>query len=59
MKKIPFCICENKGADQLRSKVTVQLISAFFFCFKDSTLPLLSKSKRARVDKTVFWPQIS
>ena len=53
-KKTCFCICENKGADQLRGNhaadqcscaVTVQLISAFVFCDIQSTIPLLSESE--------------
>ena len=33
MRKPDFCLCENKGADQLRGSfaVTVKLISAFVF----------------------------
>ena len=31
MRKLPFCICENKCADQLCSFQTAQLISAFVF----------------------------
>ena len=31
MRKLTICICENKGADQLRSAVPAKLISAFVF----------------------------
>ena len=31
MRKPDFCLCENKGADQLRSNVSAKLISAFVF----------------------------
>ena len=42
IRKLPFCICENIGADQL---VPEQLISAFVFRYIDSAAPLLPKSK--------------
>ena len=43
MSKPAFCICENKDADQLRgNREADQHLS---FCYKDSTIPLLSKSK--------------
>ena len=31
MRKLNFCLCENKGADQLRSNCEAELISAFVF----------------------------
>ena len=31
MIKSDFCLCENKGADHLRSTVIAKLISAFVF----------------------------
>ena len=40
MRKPAFCICENKGADQLPVEVTTQLI-----CYIDSTVLLFSKSE--------------
>ena len=39
MRKVTFCICKNKGADQLCSN------QHLCFCHMDSTIPLLSKSK--------------
>ena len=47
MGKPTICICETKGADQLRIfAVTAKLISALIcFRYTDSTIPLLSKSK--------------
>ena len=43
MGKPTICICENKGADQLRSNCEADQ----HLCFRcmDSTIPLLSKSK--------------
>ena len=42
-EKTCFCICENKGADQLCGKRTADQ----HLCFRsiDSTIPLLPKSK--------------
>ena len=34
MGKPTICICENKGADQLRGNVTAKLISAFVFAIR-------------------------
>ena len=38
-----FCICQNKGADQLRSNCTAD--QRLCFCNTDSTIPLLPKYK--------------
>ena len=44
MRKPDFCLCENKGADQLCSNCTAD--QRLCFCYNsDSTIPLLSKSK--------------
>ena len=43
MRKHTFCICENKGADQLCSNCTAD--QRLCFPYKDSTIPLLSKSE--------------
>ena len=43
MRKPAFCICENKDADQLR--VNRKADQSLCFCYTDSTIPLLSKSK--------------
>ena len=40
-KKADFCLCENKGADQLRSNCDQRLC----FRYTDSTLSLLIKSE--------------
>ena len=43
MRKPAFCICENKDADQLRSNREAD--QRLCFRYKDSTIPLLSKSE--------------
>ena len=43
MRKPAFCICENKGADQLHSNPEADW--SFCFPYIDSTIPLLPKSK--------------
>ena len=43
MGKPTICICENKDADQLRSHCEAD--QRLCFRYKDSTIPLLSKSK--------------
>ena len=43
MRKPTFCICENKGADQLRSNCEAD--QRLCFCYMDSTVPLVSKSE--------------
>ena len=42
-RKPTFCICENKGADQLCSNCKAN--QRLCFRYKDSTIPLLSKSE--------------
>ena len=43
MRKPAFCICENKDADQLRGNR--EAVQHFCFCYTDSTIPVLLKSK--------------
>ena len=43
MRKPAFCICENKDADQLRGNRKAD--QRLCFRYKDSTIPLLSKSE--------------
>ena len=43
MRKPDFCLCENKGADQLRSNCEAD--QRLCFRYKDSTLSLLLKSE--------------
>ena len=43
MRKLAFCICENKDADQLRGNREAD--QRLCFCYMDSTIFLLSKSK--------------
>ena len=38
-----FCICENKGTDQLHSNCEAD--QCLYFRYMDCTIPLLSKSK--------------
>ena len=40
-RKPAFCICENKGADQLRGNRAAD--QCLCFRYMDSTIPLLSK----------------
>ena len=43
MKKLMFCICENKDADQLRGNRKADQRLCFHYI--DNTIPLLSKSE--------------
>ena len=43
MRKPTFCICKNKGADQLSSNCEAN--HRLCFRYTDSTIPLLSKTK--------------
>ena len=43
MRKPAFCICENKGADQLRGNREADQSPCFRY--SDSTIPLLPKSE--------------
>ena len=43
MRKPTFCICENKDADQLRGNREAD--QRLWFCYIDSSIPLLSKSE--------------
>ena len=43
MRKLAFCICENKDADQLRGNREAD--QRFCFRYIDCTIPQLSKSK--------------
>ena len=51
MRKPAFCICENKGADQLHSNRAAD--KSLCFRYIDSTIPLLSKSKFSGL-----WPSV-
>ena len=51
MRKPAFCICENKGADQLRSNCVAD--QRLCFCYIDSTISLLSKMRNSN-PLTVF-----
>ena len=43
MRKPAFCICENKGADQLHGNCAAD--QGLCFRYIDSTIPLLTKSE--------------
>ena len=43
MRKPDFCLCENKGADQLRSNCEAD--QRLCFCYTDSSIPPLLISK--------------
>ena len=48
MRKPAFCICGNKGEDQLCGNRTDD--QRLCFCYIDSTIPLLSKSKSSNLE---------
>ena len=43
MRKLAFCICENKAADQLHSNCAAD--QCLCFRYIDSTIPVLPKSE--------------
>ena len=43
VRKRDYCLCENKGADQLRSNCEAD--QRLCFRYSDSTIPLLLKSE--------------
>ena len=45
MRKQDFCLCENKGADQLCSNCTADQNLWWFFFHTDCTIPLLPESE--------------
>ena len=47
MRKLAFCICENKDADQLRGNLEAD--QRLCFRYTDSTIPLLHKSEISSV----------
>ena len=47
MRKPDFCLCENKGADQIRSNCEAD--QRLCFPYTDSTIPLLLKSEISSV----------
>ena len=51
MRKQTFCICKNKGADQLGNCEANYLLC---FCYTDSTISILSKSKISSLFKPSF-----
>ena len=59
MRKLDFCLYENKGADQLRSycEGNCEADQRFCFCYTDSTIPLLPKSSVGFVSHLVGNPE--
>ena len=53
MKKPAFCLCENKGADQLGSNCAAD--QGFCFHYIDITIPLLPKSKISSLCGCTAW----
>ena len=47
MRKLAFCICENKDADQVRGNHEAD--QCLCFRFSESTIPILHKSKIPRL----------
>ena len=47
MRKPVFCICENKGADQLCGNSAAD--QCLCFCYKDSTIPKLHKPEISNI----------
>ena len=47
MRKQAFCLCENKGADQLRGNREAD--QRLCFRYADSTIPLLLKSESSSI----------
>ena len=47
VRKQDYCLCENKGADQLRSNCEAD--QRLCFRYSDSTIPLLLKSEISSV----------
>ena len=43
MRKLDFCLCENKGADQLRSSCKAD--QRLYFRYLDSRIPFLPKAE--------------
>ena len=56
MGKPTICIGENKGADQLRSNCEAD--QRLCFRYRDSTIPLLTKSKISRLQQSSVLVQL-
>ena len=52
MRKLAFCICENKGTDQLHGHRAADHRLCFHYI--DSTIPLLSKSENSKT-QAIFY----
>ena len=53
MRKPDFCLCENKGADQLRSNCEAD--QRLCFRYSDSTISLLPKSEISSFLPSFFY----
>ena len=53
MRKPAFCICENKGADQLRGNREAD--QRLCFRFLESTIHLLSKYEKFQASSHLLW----
>ena len=53
MRKPDFCICENKGADQLHSNCAAD--QRLYFCYLDRTIPLLPKNPKVEASSHLMW----
>ena len=54
MRKLAFCMCENKDADQLCSNREAD--QRLCFCYMDSTIPLLPKSESLfQASRHLLW----
>ena len=53
MRKAAFCICKNKGSDQLHSNCAAD--QRLCFCLIDSTIPLLPKPLSISSDCTAYF----
>ena len=54
MRKPDFCLCENKGADQLRSNCEAD--QGLCFHYSDSTTPLLPKFQASSLLLRLYRP---
>ena len=61
MRKLDFCLCENKGADQLCSNCTADQHLCFRY-LRGSTMSLLLKSKTSetvQADLCQTWLEVT
>ena len=56
VRKRDYCLCENRGADQLRGNREAD--QRLCFRYTDSTIPLLSKSKISSLQSSSVLVQL-